>query len=71
MENRLVGGGRAGSGDGLHQPTAGAGVVVIILGTTLQQGIDSEGQQAEGPGDEAEPTLKTRTRIDQLAHEAM
>ena len=59
------------SGHRLHQAATGIGVVVIVLGTALEEGVDAEGEQAEDAGYQAEAALEAATHIDQLAHEAM
>lgn len=59
------------SGHRLHQSATGIGVVVVVFGTALEEGVDAEGEQAEDAGNKAEAALEAATHIDQLAHEAM
>ena len=54
------------SGDRLHQATAGSGIVVVVFGVALPDGINTKGgstnkaaEEPEGPG--------RRDRIDELA----
>ena len=59
------------SGHWLHQSAAWIGVVVIVLGTPTEHGVEAEGQKADGAGDQTETALEATTDVDQLAHEAM
>lgn len=60
-----------GSGHRLHQATPRVGVVIVVAGTTLQQGDHTKAQQAEHRRDHTEAPLKVATDVNQLAHEAV
>jgi hypothetical protein len=51
------------SGHRLHQATAGIRIVVIVLRTTLEQGVETQGEQTDHSGHQTEAALKAATHI--------
>lgn len=60
-----------GSGNRLHQATAWAGVVIVVVVVfTLpgDKGVDPKGKDANHGGHKAEASMQAGTEIDQLSH---
>ena len=57
-----------GSGHRLHQATTGVGIVVVILGVVLPEGIHAEGGSADQAAEEAHGACAA-DRFDELTHD--
>ena len=59
-----------GSGNRLHQATAWAGVVIVVVVFTLpgDKGVDPKGQDAGQGGHQAGAAMQAGAQIDQLSH---